>query len=350
MKCAIAHPDADTLRRLETLLLAQPDIEIVWTALSAGVVVTEAQASRPEILLLDIDLPGMSADQLTARIMAESPCSILLLNEGQPDGLGRVFDALGQGASDVALLPPPARADTRDGWADLLSRLGTLRTLTAGTRKPTGQKAASAAVPADPAEPALSPIVAIGASTGGPRALADVLSRLPADLPATVVIVQHLDFHFVDGLATWLDQSSPLPVAALTAERMPLEPGRAWVAGRPEHVIMEDETSLGWTTEWPDLVSRPSIDVLFKSIARYPAVRGCGVLLTGMGRDGAKGLLAMRQAGFHTIAQDEASSVVYGMPKAAAALEAADIILPVDDIAGEIVACIEELQLTASLS
>jgi two-component system response regulator WspF len=188
----------------------------------------------------------------------------------------------------------------------------------------------------------LPSVVAIGSSTGGPKALATVLSRLPADFPATVVIVQHLDFHFIEGLAEWLDQSTPLPVAALTRETV-LQPGKIWLAGRPEHVIVNQARSLGWTQEWPELISRPSIDVLFKSLAQHPSIRGCGVLLTGMGRDGAAGLLALRKSGFHTIAQDQASCVVYGMPKAAAELGAAAAVLPLADIGDAIVEHIARL-------
>jgi two-component system response regulator WspF len=188
----------------------------------------------------------------------------------------------------------------------------------------------------------LPPVVAIGSSTGGPKALATVLSRLPADFPATVVIVQHLDFHFIEGLAEWLNHSTPLPVAALTRETM-LQPGKIWLAGRAEHVIINHARDLDWTQEWPELISRPSIDVFFKSLAQHPSIRGCGVLLTGMGRDGAAGLLALRKAGFHTIAQDEASCVVYGMPKAAAELGAAAAVLPLADIGDAIVERIARL-------
>jgi two-component system response regulator WspF len=115
------------------------------------------------------------------------------------------------------------------------------------------------------------------------------------------------------------------------------------VAGRPEHLIVNDQLGLEWTAEWPDLTIRPAIDIFFKSLARHPAIRGCGVLLTGMGRDGAEGLLAMREAGFHTIAQDEETSVVYGMPKAAFQLGAAREVLPLDDIAGRIVEQVKRL-------
>jgi len=333
VKVAIAHPDRATVSRLQTLLAEQPGIRVAWTADTAQRLLATCAVRTPDLLLMGLDFPGLAAGELTRRLMTASPCSILLLNQGCDPCFGRVFEALGQGAADAAVLPPAHSWNRPESWADLLNRLDTLRTL-AGH----GRKVPAARSPADAAPPRLRlpPVIAIGASTGGPRALAAVISSLPRELPATVVIVQHLDFHFTEGLAEWLNLSAALPVAALTGETR-LEPGRIWVAARPEHLIVTDALTLGWTDAWPDLTIRPSIDVFFKSLAAHAPLRGGGILLTGMGRDGAEGLLALRRAGFFTVAQDEASSVVYGMPKAAAQLGAAETILPLDAIAGHIV-------------
>jgi two-component system response regulator WspF len=340
MKVAIAHQDRATVERLSRWVQEQPDITLGWTAHNAVDVLSKCASHPVHLLLMGLDLPGMPAGRLTGQLMAESPCSILLLNQGCEPCFNHVFDALGQGAADAAILPSPAHWDQPESWDDLHNRLNTLRTLTGHRPRPAG--------PSDKAmterllHRVLPPVVAIGSSTGGPKALATVLSRLPADFPATVVIVQHLDFHFIEGLAEWLNHSTPLPVAALTRETM-LQPGKIWLAGRAEHVIINHARDLGWTQEWPELISRPSIDVFFKSLAQHPSIRGCGVLLTGMGRDGAAGLLALRKAGFHTIAQDEASCVVYGMPKAAAELGAAAAVLPLADIGDAIVERIARL-------
>jgi two-component system response regulator WspF len=277
---------------------------------------------------MGLELPGMPPGELTRRLMEASPCSILLLNQGCDPCYSRVFEALGQGAADAAILPPATDWEHAGAWDDLLNRFNTLSTLI-GHDRGVGELNRSGP-DADPLMP--PPVIAIGSSTGGPKALAAVLSGLPANLPAAVVIVQHLDVHFTEGLAEWLDQATPLRVSALTKEAR-LQAGQVWVAARPEHLIVMPNLNLGWTPEWPDLICRPSIDVFFKSLARYPVLKGCGVLLTGMGRDGAAGLLALRQAGFRTVAQDEATSVVYGMPKAAAELNAAEVVLPLEMIA-----------------
>ena len=328
MKVAIAHHDPATVNRLTELLLAQPGVRVIWTAQTAVDTLSSSASRRPDLLLMGLELPGMAPGELTRRLMDASPCSILLLNQGCDPCYSRVFEALGQGAADAAILPPASDWDRAGIWDDLLTRFNTLGTLVGHDRRASElNRSVDNPVPLAP-----PPVIAIGSSTGGPKALATLLSGLPADLPAAVVIVQHLDAHFTEGLAEWLDQAAPLRVSALTGET-PLLPGQVWVAARPEHLIVRPNLNLGWTSEWPDLVCRPSIDVFFKSLSRYPVLKGCGVLLTGMGRDGAAGLLELRQAGFRTVAQDEATSVVYGMPKAAAELNAAEVVLPLEMIA-----------------
>jgi two-component system response regulator WspF len=184
------------------------------------------------------------------------------------------------------------------------------------------------------------PLVAIGASTGGPKALATILKDLPESFPGAVVIVQHLDHHFCQGLAEWLDHGTALSVSALNEDVVP-QAGHVYVAARPEHVVLQRDRTLGFSQAEPERLNRPSVDVLFHSIARVLKSQAIGVLLTGMGRDGAEGLLAMRQAGLTTIAQDAASSVVYGMPKAARDLGAAQSILPLGTIGQELMYALE---------
>ena len=177
-----------------------------------------------------------------------------------------------------------------------------------------------------------TPLVAIGASAGGPAVLAHLLRRLPRAFPAAIVIIQHMDADMASGMAAWLGQDSAVTVRLATEGDRPT-PGVALIAGTGDHLVLKGPNRLGYTPEPREYVYRPSVDAFFMSVSRVWRDAAVGVLLTGMGRDGAAGLKAMRDRGFHTIAQDAATSAVYGMPKAAARLDAAVDILPIDRIA-----------------
>ncbi|NES20272.1 MAG: chemotaxis response regulator protein-glutamate methylesterase [Symploca sp. SIO3E6] len=179
-------------------------------------------------------------------------------------------------------------------------------------------------------------LVVIGSSTGGPKALATILSNLPQSFRGAVVIIQHVDFQFARGLSEWLNQQITLPVE-LAQENSHLAPGRVLIAGTNDHLILRPNLRLKYTKEPRDYPYRPSVDVFFKSIAQNWPGQGTGVLLTGMGRDGAEGLSQLRSKGWHTIAQDRNTCIVYGMPKAAAELGAAVEILPLNAIAPAII-------------
>jgi two-component system response regulator WspF len=179
-------------------------------------------------------------------------------------------------------------------------------------------------------------LVAIGASAGGPHALAEVLGALPADFPAAVVIVQHLHEHMAAGMAEWLDQQTALSVrVAVEGDRV--TEGQVLLAGTADHLILKSGDRLGHTADPRDYVYRPSVDAFFQSVVKHWRGEVVGVLLTGMGRDGAAGLKALRDSGRYTIAQDQGTSAVYGMPKAAASLNAAVDILPLDRIAARLI-------------
>jgi chemotaxis response regulator CheB len=180
-----------------------------------------------------------------------------------------------------------------------------------------------------------TPLVAIGASAGGPAVLSQLLRGLPKTFPAAVVIIQHMDAEMAPGMADWLGQGSAMPVRLATEGDRPTA-GLVLVAGTSDHLVLKSASRLGYTSDPRDYVYRPSVDAFFHSVGRMWHDAAVGVLLTGMGRDGAAGLKAMRDRGFHTIAQDAATSAVYGMPKAAARLDAAVDILPIERIAARL--------------
>lgn len=180
-------------------------------------------------------------------------------------------------------------------------------------------------------------LVAIGASAGGPAALATLLAALPKEFPAGIVIIQHVDERFAEGMAQWLSRDSQLKVSVAKEGDRP-RPGTVLLAGTNDHLKFKTPETMGYTPEPREHAYRPCIDVFFESVAARWTGEVVGVLLTGMGRDGAAGLKNLRDKGHHTIAQDQATCAVYGMPKAAAALGAAVDILPLPRIAARLLA------------
>jgi len=332
LKVAIAHPEVAVRQRLNVILQDSFGVECAWEADDSRGVRFRFEQEPPDILLLSLALQGERLSDLTRDLIRNSPCSILLLEGGDASDVSTVFDCLGHGATDVARLPEHPLAAKPEAWSNLRTRFATLKTLASRAQNDQGMVGEAPGAPHVNAPP----IVALGASTGGPKALATVLSALPESFPAAVVIVQHLDAHFYQGLSEWLAQGSRLPVVAVDAP-ITVESGTVYLAARPEHVVISPGDRLTFTREWPELVSRPSIDVLFRSLAEIRGARGVAALMTGMGRDGAEGLLALRQSGFYTIAQDAPSSVVYGMPRVAAEIGAATTVLPLDRIGARIV-------------
>lgn len=179
-------------------------------------------------------------------------------------------------------------------------------------------------------------LVGIGASAGGPAALATLLGGLPKDFGAALVIVQHVDAHMAPNMAEWLHNHSALPVRVASEGDRPTT-GSVLLAATDDHLVLKAAERLGYSPDPRDYVYRPSVDAFFQSVVRYWHGEAIGVLLTGMGRDGALGLKALRDQGRHTISQDEATSAVYGMPKAAARIDAAVDILPLNRIAPRLV-------------
>jgi len=235
---------------------------------------------------------------------------------------------------DAVNTPVLASSGNGDGATALLAKIETIRRLIG----PGGVKK-HFPLPDDipPAHPHLHRnLLAIGASAGGPAALASILASLPSSFPAAVVIIQHVDVQFVKGLADWLNHQSRMPVRLAEQGETP-RVGTVLLAGREEHLIFGTPTTLSYTPHPVDCSYRPSIDVFLKSADEFWEGDIVGVILTGMGRDGAEGLLALKRSGHHTIAQDAATSAVYGMPKAAAELRAATEVLPLDRISPRLI-------------
>ncbi len=311
MRVAIAHPDRlvrEALRRT----LASGSLQLIWSAADRAELARFRRRDPPELLLLDASMVGPGAEALREQ---PSACLVLANDDSAPG----VFEALSAGALGH-LSPPRLEADGElSGTTRLLGRIQRLQAL---VLKPTAAESA----PPPRAARGDCPIVALGASTGGPQALANVLAGLPQGLPAAVLIVQHIDGEFSAGLCEWLSGHSMLPVQLAQRGDL-LQPGRVYIGANLGHLVLLPSQQLGYRAAQPDDLHVPAIDVLFASLAEH-ARGGAAALLSGMGSDGARGLLRLRQAGWHTIAQDETSSAVFGMPRAAQELGAAVQVLP----------------------
>jgi two-component system, chemotaxis family, response regulator WspF len=321
---------AEALRRAVSL---QPEHQVIWTARNGVEAVALCAQQSPDLILMDLIMPGMNGVEATRRIMTKTPCAILVVTVNVGSNATGVFEAMGYGALDAVDTPMLGSTNARASAAPLLAkidRIGKLlenRNDTLNTTLPV-----FAELPASQE----NRLVAIGASAGGPAALAKVLSGLPKDFAAAIVIVQHVDAQFAAGMADWLSHQSSLPVRVAQAGDR-LTAGSVLLAGTSDHLTLTATARLDYTREPSDYAYRPSVDVFFHSVCQFWPHEVVGVLLTGMGRDGANGLKALRDKGCHTIAQDQESSAVYGMPKAAAALNAAIEILPLAQIAPTLV-------------
>lgn len=325
---------------LGQILRSDPDIEVVGEACDGEDAVRKAAELRPDLITMDIHMPKMDGLVATERIMAYTPTPILVVSSSvYGEGMGHAFDALGSGALEVIKKPEP-----RD-WADLdrigrdvirrVKVLSRIQVITHIKGKRDGRVASFAeASRLGSKAPATRRLIAIGSSTGGPTALLGVLGRLDPDLPVPIVVAQHIADGFIPGLVSWLDAGCKIKVVA-AADGESLLPGKAYFAPTGANLIVDGLVSRFRQSTSGQLYV-PSADTLFDSVARSFGPAAVGVLLTGMGADGALGLKAMREAGAATIAQDEATSTVYGMPKAAVEMGAADAVLPVHEIGIEV--------------
>jgi two-component system, chemotaxis family, response regulator WspF len=274
-------------------------------------------------------MPKLDGVEATRRIMAASPCPILIVTSSVGANAWRVYEAMGAGALDAVDTPPLAGPGARETIELLLAKIEQI-----GRLQGSPDTARAPAVAAGAAASRV-PLVAIGASAGGPTALARVLGELGGDFAAGIVIVQHVDQSFAAGMAEWLDGQTSLTVRVAREGDRP-EQGVALLAATNDHLRMTGSGRLAYTREPVETPYRPSVDTFFRSVVEHWRGNALGLLLTGMGRDGAIGLKEMRAKGYYTIAQDAATSAVYGMPKAAAALGAACSILPLGAIAAEL--------------
>ncbi len=335
--------DSATMRALIRVMVErEPDMEVIGEAADALEARSLMKARNPDVVTLDIEMPGMNGLDFLEKVMRLRPTPVVIVSTLTQEGTNATMRALELGAVDCYAKPTGSNGEMLEDQGrlgELIRRASKINLTRSFQVEPMADRAAQILETSERVENGL---IAIGASTGGVEALHHVLKRFPANCPPTV-IVQHINGQFASAMARRLDEQCA-PRVQLAEGDMPLRPGHVYIApGNERHFTVRNggDRIIGRLRPG-DLVSghRPSIDMLFNSVARELPGRGVGVLLTGMGADGAHGLLAMRKAGCPTIAQDQATCVVYGMPKVAAEIGAAKYVLGLPRIADKALALV----------
>ena len=330
MNIGVVNDSAMATAAISATLKSSGEHRVVWTADSGSAALRRCREQTPDLVLMDLVMPGMNGAETTREIMRSCPTAILVVTASVSGNCALAFEAMGAGALDVIATPSLSKDA---GRREFLLKISQLAAIIAEQVKPQPTPACRPDTLACGAPGAAEILVAIGCSAGGPAAVAEILRGLDHVAPAALVIIQHIDARFVDDLAKWLGGFSKDPLE-IVAEGVLVEPGKIYLAGKEGHVEAHTCSRLRYDTNLGGLAYQPSVDVFFASIARSWRGRAMGVVLTGMGRDGAAGLRAMRDAGFFTVAQDEKSSALFGMPKAAAPY--ASEVLPLSQIAPRI--------------
>ncbi|HLO76204.1 MAG TPA: chemotaxis-specific protein-glutamate methyltransferase CheB [Magnetospirillum sp.] len=322
--------DSPVVQQLLTHVInGDPRLQVVGVAADAAEAVRQLRMLKPDVVTMDIRLPRMNGFEATRWIMRDHPVPIVVVASDVDDKtLDISMNALRAGALSVVPKPAGLGRDDYEAMAEQLRTQLVIMSEVPVVRQRSGRRDPAVLLPV-PALPKVD-MVALVASTGGPSALARILGNLSPGFPAPITVVQHMGAPFVGGFAHWLGTVSKLPVV-LAAEGNVPQAGQVYVAPGNRHLAIE-EGVLRLRSTPPLHGQRPSGDVLFESLAIGSGATAVGVLLTGMGEDGADGLAALRLAGGYTIAEDASSAVIWGMPGAAVAKGAAVEVLPVDSI------------------
>ncbi len=354
LRVLVVDDSAVVRQTLADILESDPDIEVIGTASDPFVAARRIQQEVPDVITLDVEMPRMDGITFLRRIMAQRPMPVVMCSSLVEERSETLIQALEAGAVDIILKP---RVDTKQALHEARTRICDVvkaagkarpRVRSGGAAEPAAMRAPTAKLTADAMLPPPRPghamarttemVICIGASTGGTESLRVVLEALPPAAPG-IVIVQHMPEKFTAAFARRLDSLCQVEVRE-AADGDSVRRGRVLIAPGDKHVMLQ-RSGARYHVAVKDgpLVSRhrPSVDVLFRSAAQHAGANAVGIIMTGMGDDGARGLGEMKAAGAFTVAQDEATSVVFGMPKEAIARGCVDRILPLDLLAAEIV-------------
>lgn len=321
MRIGVVNDRNIVMERICGILISE-GYEIAWKAYDGHQSVSMCSSDTPDMVLMDLNMPAMDGIEATRKIMAVCPCPVLVITSDIHGNVSKIFEAMGAGALDAVATPDGNGNGSIEGRGGFLDKISMIERLNKNNHSKVRRVKNSPRVP----------LLAIGSSTGGPSALAKILSTLPEDFPAAVIVVQHVDGCFSESLAKWLDGQTKIKIRLAKAGDTPVA-GQALIAPGNKHLYMDSAMCLNFRVDNGECPYIPSVDVFFNSLSSLPAVKGAtAVLLTGMGSDGAEGMLKLKEKGWLTIAQDKESSVVWGMPGVAVKLGAALHVLPIDSI------------------
>ncbi|MBV9463970.1 MAG: chemotaxis response regulator protein-glutamate methylesterase [Verrucomicrobiae bacterium] len=335
--------DSPLMRQfLSGVIEATPEFSLVGVAANGEEALKLIPELKPDVVTMDIAMPVLDGLEATQQIMARHPTPILIVSASHAkEATGLAFKALAYGALDVFDKSFATAAEGREvKIAEFIARIKIVSRVRV-IRHPfakAGTAPIRMAVPEKPASSERAPagmLVAIAASTGGPHALQEILRELPADFPSSILIVQHISEGFDVGLADWLGHQCSIAVK-LASDGLTIQAGTAYLAPTGSHLRIGKNRKLALTDEPAQDGYKPSANLLFESVARVYRERALGVILSGMGGDGVVGLREMKRAGARIFAQDEATSIVFGMPKAAVEAGIVDSVLALDRIAAAI--------------
>lgn len=340
IRVLLVEDSPSQLQLLRTYLEAATDLVVVGTATTGQEAVQSTIRLRPNIVAMDIHLPGFDGYEATRQIMQQQPTPIVLFSASSGDAEQRAMAALAAGA--LAVVRKPAGPNDPTSVKDREHLIRTLR-LMAGVKVVTRHRPRAPILPMRRSVHQAYEVLAIAASTGGPAALQTLLNDLGAHPPVPIIIAQHVAIGFARALTDWLASVVPQPVHLVEGD-MPMQPGHVYLSADNVHLVVSQPGTVGVLPARESDRYCPSADYLFSSLAHHYGSRAIGVIMTGMGEDGAQGLAELARAGGVTFGQDEASCVVYGMPKAAKALGAVRHELPLERLGLSIAALLGPLQ------
>lgn len=337
IRILIAEDSASVRAYLQHIIASAADMEVVAAVANGEQAVQLTCELRPDVVTMDIHMPVMDGYSATRNIMLRCPTPVVIVSSLVHGSDAReTFRIMEVGA--VAAVPKPSGPGTVEAKVEADALIATLREMAGVQLVKQGAGAQSESIAHQQTKnTAAYRLVVIGASTGGPIALQTLLRQLPAEFPLPVVVVQHISLGFIAGMVAWLSKSCALPIC-VAADGEKMQAGHVYFAPDSTHLGIDRRRGVFFLQDDPPMHSvRPAVSFLFHSIANNYAKNTIGVLLTGMGRDGAQELLALQQGGAVTLVQDQASCVVYGMPGEAARLGAGDYHLPPDKIGKQLV-------------